>query len=642
MRINKLTASFGKLENESLSFHEGLNIIYAPNESGKSTWCAFIRAMLYGVDSAQRGKSGFIPDKQRYAPWSGAPMEGSMELSSDGCNITISRTTKSKTAPMREFSACYTGSSVHVEGLSAANCGEMLTGVTREVFRRSAFVEQGTVAVTGSPELEKRINTLVSTGEEEISYTEADETLRAWQRRRRFNRRGLIPQLEAEMDDVQRRLGDMGLSSQDIELLEGKLEESRGRCARLEAQVTECRKKQRREALELLRTGRENFHEFSERHDDALSEVTLCREALRTGPFHSATVEQVEQELEEDMRELEELRQHRQKKPSVLLPVLFFILAALGAWLYTYTQKIYAVVLAVVMCAAAVMLIMRYTVRVRSINEAKARQKLILDDYGVDSPARLQALVDEHRRLWDELRQAEEEEYRSRLEYEDARSQLEHLEETALGDLDFSGGSSPAALLSRELAAERLRSQQISAQIASLQGRLAATGDPLVLSSELKSMEDEYEQLNLEYDAITLAIDTLRSADEQIQSRFSPKLGKLASQYMSIVTGGRYSDILINRDFSARTRTTDDAVARESEYLSAGTLDLMYLAVRLAVCELALPNGERCPLIIDDALVNLDETRFAQAIALLREIAKTRQVILFTCREVKSSALSTT
>ena len=57
MKINKLTASFGKLQNETLRFHEGLNIIYAPNESGKSTWCAFIRAMLYGVDSAERSRA---------------------------------------------------------------------------------------------------------------------------------------------------------------------------------------------------------------------------------------------------------------------------------------------------------------------------------------------------------------------------------------------------------------------------------------------------------------------------------------------------------------------------------------------------------------------------------------------------------
>ena len=57
------------------------------------------------------------------------------------------------------------------------------------------------------------------------------------------------------------------------------------------------------------------------------------------------------------------------------------------------------------------------------------------------------------------------------------------------------------------------------------------------------------------------------------------------------------------------------------------------LAVRLAVCELALPEGETCPLIIDDALVNLDETRLEQAMALLREIAKERQIILFSCRK---------
>ena len=159
-------------------------------------------------------------------------------------------------------------------------------------------------------------------------------------------------------------------------------------------------------------------------------------------------------------------------------------------------------------------------------------------------------------------------------------------------------------------------------------------GDPLVLASDLKSMEEEYDELNDEYDALALAADTLRSADSELQSRFSPQLGKLAAQYMSFMTGGRYSDVLIDRDFSARTKTQGDAVARDSEYLSAGTLDLMYLAVRLAVCELAMPAGETCPLIIDDALVNLDEERLRQAMALLRELSHRRQIILFTCREV--------
>ena len=62
MMIKKLDATFGKLEGESLELHDGLNVISAPNESGKSTWCAFVRAMLYGVDSSERQKAGFLPD----------------------------------------------------------------------------------------------------------------------------------------------------------------------------------------------------------------------------------------------------------------------------------------------------------------------------------------------------------------------------------------------------------------------------------------------------------------------------------------------------------------------------------------------------------------------------------------------------
>ena len=80
MIIRKLTASFGKFHGDSLELQPGLNVIESGNESGKSTWCAFIGAMLYGVDSSAREKGGVLPVKVKYAPWSGAPMEGAMEL----------------------------------------------------------------------------------------------------------------------------------------------------------------------------------------------------------------------------------------------------------------------------------------------------------------------------------------------------------------------------------------------------------------------------------------------------------------------------------------------------------------------------------------------------------------------------------
>ena len=46
MKIYKMTATFGKLEHAELTLQPGLNILTAPNEWGKSTWCAFLVARL--------------------------------------------------------------------------------------------------------------------------------------------------------------------------------------------------------------------------------------------------------------------------------------------------------------------------------------------------------------------------------------------------------------------------------------------------------------------------------------------------------------------------------------------------------------------------------------------------------------------
>ena len=633
MKINKLTASFGKLENETLSLHDGLNVIYAPNESGKSTWCAFIMAMLYGVDSSERARAGYLPDKLRYAPWSGAPMEGSMELTADRRDITITRRTRTKSAPMRDFTAVYTGSSVPVKELNGSNAGEMLTGVSKDVFRRSAFIAQGTVAVSGSPELEKRINAIVSTGEESGSFSEADERLRAWQRKRRYNRKGLLPELEAKMDDTQRRLDDMGGSIEDVESLEKQLDETKVRCTQLEQEVTDARRRQRREALDRLNAGRAELQRSSEEHDAAMTLLSQRREALGASPFGSREPGELESDVQADLDELEELRAEAAKNPKPLWGIVLMVLTVAAAALYTSLDVLAFMIAAAVFCIGAIAMLLRYGKQRGAAAAALEQQTALLRKYQARSAGEIKAALDEYEQLWASAKEAEQQELHTRRAYENARSKQSRLEEAALGELDFASGDSEAARLGRELTAARGEAERLSQQIAGINGRLAAMGDPLVLSSSLSCMKEEYELICDEYDAINLALDTLREADTEIQSRFSPELGRVAAGYMSAVTGGRYSDVLINRDFTAKARTKDDVVAHDAEYLSAGTLDIMYLAVRLAVCELALPEGETCPLIIDDALVNLDETRLEQAMALLREIAKERQIILFSCRK---------
>ena len=88
-----MTATFGKLQGRSLELGDGLNIIEAPNETGKSTWCAFLLSILYGVNSRERDRAGFIADKNRFAPWSGAAMSGRMDCGTELGELTLTRAT---------------------------------------------------------------------------------------------------------------------------------------------------------------------------------------------------------------------------------------------------------------------------------------------------------------------------------------------------------------------------------------------------------------------------------------------------------------------------------------------------------------------------------------------------------------------
>ena len=632
MKIRKLQASFGKLHGETLSFHGGLNVIYAPNESGKSTWCAFIRSMLYGIDTLENPRGNLLPDRTRYSPWSGAPMEGTMEVTADNCDLILTRTTVAHNAPMREFSAVYASSGAPVDGMNGRNCGELLTGVTKDVFRRTAFIEQGAIVMSGSPELEKRIQTIVSSGEEQTSFSEADERLQLWQNRRRNGRKGMLPALESEMEDAQNLLNEMESSVNSVQEMENKLEEIKHQCAQLENQVTEARRRQRTDALTRLRNGRALVQERSDSHDAALAELSRAREALRRSDFGDKTGEELRAELEMDRTALDGLVPEPSTRTGLLPAILCSFLAILTAAFYGVTNKLPLILAAGLFCIGAILFFMRYSQRRQESQSVLTQRDMILRKYKISVADDMDGILRRHLQLEEDVRKAEAEEKRSRESLETAGRQLHELEETAVNELDFTSGDTEAACLSRELQRRRNDASELAARISGINGRLSAMGDPLVLSSTLYTMRERYDTMQSEYEAITLAEETLRQADSEIQSRFSPELSSLAARYMCEMTGGRYEDVMIGQDFSAKARSKDDSEAHDAEYLSAGTMDLMYLAVRLAVCELALPSGEPCPLIIDDALVNLDNTRYEQAMSLLKKIALTRQVILFTCR----------
>ena len=202
MRIYQMTATFGKLNHETLTLQPGLNILEAPNEWGKSTWCAFLVAMLYGVDTKERTKQGFLAVKDHYAPWSGQPMSGSMEIHWNGRNITLQRRSKGR-IPMGEFSAFETDTGLPVPELTGENCGKLLLGVEREVFTRAGFIRLAEMPVTNDDALRARLNALVTTGDESDTGEKLAQKLKDLKNSCRHNKTGLLPKLEARRQELQ-------------------------------------------------------------------------------------------------------------------------------------------------------------------------------------------------------------------------------------------------------------------------------------------------------------------------------------------------------------------------------------------------------------------------------------------------------
>lgn len=621
MIIRSMSANFGCLDGETLELEPGLNIIRRPNESGKSTWCAFIRAMLYGIDTSARVKAGYLPDKLRYMPWSGKPMSGRMDIEAGGRELTLTRASKSAAAPMRDFHAVYKGTANPVPGLTGGNAGEKLTGAGSEVFRRSAFIGQGEAAVTGTAELERRIAAVVSTGEEDTSCSEALSRLRSWQNRRRSRTRtGAMPELEAALAVQERQLEKLSSSVGQRDALLQELE-----AANLEAeQLAESEKRRRAEYIQRLRSEAAELGVEAARLEAEYSKAVAARAeadgAAQAGLFSGMSPEEAGARAEAAAKRLSELENIQAGRKNDTLLYVFAALAVLC--LGACFLSLYALIGAAIFAVLSVWRVVLASRSRKRAEEAERERRRLLREYAAADAQELRRAADDYARLCERAEHAAGKEEQVLRRLEDARLRRRRAEERLL---------EPPADAGQEVRILQNRCERLKSAISELGGTIAATGDPMAIESGILFKRERLRELEAQCEAIALASETLREADAELQNRFSPALSRRAAEYLSRLTAGRYTDVAVSRDFSVLLKRAGEPESREALYLSAGAADLMYLAVRLAIVDLTLPEADPCPIILDDALVNLDSERRAAAMDLLGETAEKRQVILFTC-----------
>lgn len=717
MKIQWMRGTFGKLEDQTLELKPGLNVIEGSNEAGKTTWMAFLMAMLYGVETRERAKAGKLPDKVRFQPWSGQAMQGSMEILTAERRITLERS--SRTAPMGDFRAWDSDTGTALESLTGKTCGQTLLGVEAAVYARSGYLMQKQIPVSADANLEKRLSGLVTAGREDYAYAEIDEKLKKLQNAIRNVPSGSLPRAKQALSRTEGRLAEIAAHSRRLSELEQELhqcklelEERRRILAGLDA-LEENEKHGRlltaQAALDAAVEDRLGWEAVCAELPDEQSLQSLQAElqqlqndlqriALEDGlqisggdlpapdpVFGRMSAQQAHDKTADDAAAVQQALNAR--RPIRSLPLFWLIplvaglvLAIVGAVIPVLVLACVGAVLALGSLAGWMFQRIGGNRRMDEYFAAQNRARAVLKEYdtktvkGVvqrgiayiraveeseltpssgENRARMEALAERRDDLFARIEalmpgcgSAEkanvlfQEAAQSRMALEKAKL-LEEQRAQQLEDLRFALGTATAASVdaeryadySREDEAEQMqaleqRIEALTSEANQLSGAIGQMGDFLSLRAEEDRLKQEIQQLEERLRTLQLARKVLADADESLRARFSPLLCQKTGAYFQHLTGGRYDRVQLDRELHITVHPANSAVFRSIGYLSGGTVDQLYLALRLAICDLLLPDA---PIVLDDVLVYFDDKRAELALKTLREMSKSRQILLFTC-----------
>ena len=667
MQLLHANATYGKLDHARLDLQPGLNVICAPNEGGKSTWCRFLLAMFYGLNTRQRGD---LADKNRFQPWSGSLMQGKLELSAGDKELTLSRRTQRPDAPLSVFSCTYSGTDTPVPGLDAARCGETLLGVPQSVYQRCAFIPSGSLAIDADADLERRISALISTGDEKISFSQVESRLKKQLRQRKYNRSGSIPLLEAE-------IAGLRAAQQEAQTLTGQLEN-------LQQQLSQAREDQARRRQARLQAAQEALRE-KERCLQALPDSSdLQRINQQLGAVRSLgdqvqqaqeAVSRQESAIEDQLQELNRNPLHPMTKaqleaqlqiqppapPQVAQLLISLALGLCGGgflWYEIDRPQVLWLCLACAVTALAAGNFLRLLIRRIRLQQSRRRELSRQEELRKLAESYLPALeeLEAQRALLRQKQQIlSDGDRRLRTQLSDLLSQVSRWDDSVQSAGDIRRFVRETAQNRDRLAQElhqaqtRLLQAQMSdaddtvthlqQQIAQVQGRLDAGRDAQALGDQISRLEEELVRQQAEYDALRLSLDALQAANTTLQNRFSPELGRRAAEILADMTGSTWSHILLDREFHLSAESGSDPTRRSVQLLSAGTADQLYLAVRLAICEMILAPEQNPPLILDDALLTFDDARLSTTLDYLTRLGAQRQILLFTCQGREAALL---
>lgn len=171
-------------------------------------------------------------------------------------------------------------------------------------------------------------------------------------------------------------------------------------------------------------------------------------------------------------------------------------------------------------------------------------------------------------------------------------------------------------------------------QLAEINAELKRLESSDAHSEKIHQFEIEKEKLNRlakEWAMIKAEKEVLAETKENYRDKYLAKVMEETAHFLNTVTAGKYVSVYSPENKEPFRLMAADGLRFTVNELSQGTMNQLYVSLRLAISKV-MAESHQLPFLLDDAFVHFDEVRVKRMIKVLAETAAEQQVIMFTCK----------
>lgn len=636
MKINNIKInSYGKIKNKEIKLNNKLNIISGKNESGKSTVLNFIFNILYGASKLKNGKE--ISDYEKYKPWDTDEFSGKLIYELDNKEkYEIYREFDKKSPKIFNQNGEEISSEFRTDKKNGSTFFYDQTHIDSKMFLATSISMQQEVKIGKNirNSMIEKISNLLRTGEDNISYQETLDELNKIQ----LETIGTNRSKDKPINIAKRKFEENEERINELKQYQKNQSENIENIIDIKSEI-----KDDEDQMVLLKQIKDVYEKDKTNNEVIKIKEKIIEENNAKKIILNRNIKEKNESFEEiknnkKVKNKKEIKKKKQKK----LRIIFLIIIILEiAWIfgipYFTSNKIVSKIGYVFLPIYILIYILKVKKLNKKINEFEEKNSNNIKDYKEEIEKlenELTALNNNTNLLEDEIKKDKNRNvFLFNLQKQQImnKNYIKYTQEEINQLFNNREIDKKIEILQNKLDNSKYELNKLELIKENIEKQLEILSD---LEEQQEIIEQEIDNLNKENESIELAKKLLEKAYQKMKNDVSPTFSEQLSKNISRITDNKYSKILFN-DEQGLVVELNNGNYVPAERLSVGTIDQIYLSLRLAMLDEV--SDEKVPIILDEAFAFFDEERLRNILIFLSKEYSERQIIIFTCtnRETK-------